>query len=323
MKLSEIESRVREVLDDNASGKYTSREIGSRISDQSDAMFRKLTEINEKYHNKWVSLPGANARQVAADVWEYDIPRWVSKITQVRRAQESVTSRRKGVINNISDAPDETVVQGWDFSGLLTLRLHRFSKAEDLDVAVAKRPAKLTRGSLPTQSGLAANELRMDAPDSATAVDFPQETELDAYANSVVEIVSQNTGTHPVEGQIRVVTSSAPNQTVTGVSGNFTVLTLNRDWDEIPEESDAYETHAEIPDEHMRLLVLLVARSSFAQKGNTDEIRAIMDELHEQWAAFRMHFRPRQYQRPTVMKEDVVVASGDPLRRDPDRFPSW
>lgn len=326
MILTELIAKIREEVDDPAPGKkHTDAVLASRIYDQTNAMVRRLTEINEKYHNYYLTLDAADARQVASDSWEYSLPRFIAKITGVRPAQDSLTSPRMRPIPHVDENRDEAS-PGWDFAGLHSLRLHRFGEAQTLEIQVAKNPARLTLGSLPDQSGLATNQLRMDSPGTSgntNAATYPHEREADAYANSVIEIVGTATTLHPVESQIRVVKSSLPSEALVGYAERFTVLTLDADWDEAPVEGDTYEMHAEVPDEHLRLLVLLVARASFARKGNTDEIRAILGELNEQWDSFVRHNRPRQFQHPAVIKDDLGL-SPDSLRNDLDlTLPYW
>ena len=325
MILSSLLSAVRTQVDDPEKKKHTDTDLARRIYEQSLVMFRKQVEIDERYHNFFFTLDKSVAMQRSSNVWRYAIPRWVSKVRQVRRGQGTSTDPRKKIINKILDAESD-IQAGWDFDGARAIRLYRFGQAETLDVQVAKRPARLTLGTLPDQSGLSSSQIRLDSPDRVSspntdAQTHPHESETDAYANAIIEITGQSTVTHLVESQVRTITASQPNQVLASFAELFTVATVDEPWTVAPVANDTYELHPEIQDEHLRLLVLLVSRASFALKGNYDEIRAIDPELREEWASFIQHIRPRQTQDPVVIRETVNRDFGAPA--DQDSFNPW
>ena len=77
-----------------------------------------------------------------------------------------------------------------------------------------------------------------------------------------------------------------------------------------PDTPDTYEMVFEIPDEHTRLLVLAVARSSFIKKGNQQMQGALRAELDEELLAYVNHIQPRQYQEPSFWRSGTSGKRG-------------
>lgn len=313
MILSRAIAKVREIIDDPVGEKWSDAFVASQLHEQLMALFRKATEIDERYHNLAMTIAASTASQQASNVWEYKLPTWVSKVIEVRRAQSGgVTTPRRNVIPKITRVERG---QGWEFSQLYGFRLVDFATAIDLDLLVTKRPAQLTRGTLPDQTGMSTTQLRLDADTSAEALLYPHETETSGYANAIIEITGTNNVSRQPGGQRRRVLSSTHLQ-VLGSASLHTVVTLDRTWTVQPAAGDTYELHVELPEEHLRLLHLMVARACFEREGNTDEIRAQQQETYELQEAYVNHIRPRSLQEPQVVKEVVTTPYRENVGQD-------
>lgn len=309
MRLATVLEKLRYELSDpttSTNKDWSDPELSGIISDQVHIMVRRQVALDEAYHNHRFDLLAASATQRAADVWAYRLPHWVSKIIEVRYKQDSDMDPRKRVIPRV----DRMGGRGWRYSGRREFELTRIAMPEDITLAVAKRPARLTKGRLPPQTGMLANQIRIDADTSADAQNYTHEGIEDAYVNAVIELTGPNSTTRAPGGQVRTVTRSEHYQ-VDGLE-IYTVLTVDSDWTVAPATADLYEMHPEIDDEHLRLLILLCARSAWTRKGNADEVRASEAELHQEWSEFVNGIQPRDLAAPKIIKpwlSDDVTAS--------------
>lgn len=302
MLLSLVLDKLRNELSDPDGDDWSDTELSSILSDQQLIMVRRQVTIDENYHNHRFTLLGANATQVSGDVYRYRLPRWCMRIVDMRLAQTGVTDSRKRELKPIDKYSGG---YGWMFWGAHSIEVRGYASAEDIEVFCAKRPARLTKGTLPDQAGLSgSNQLRLDRDGSADALIHPHETEADSYVNGIFQITGVDVpASHIVSGQLAVCTASVHNQNTGGVL--YTVLTLDRDWSVAPTTADTYEMHVEVGDEHMRLLVLLAARAAWIRKGNLDEVRASEGEVAQEWREFISHIQPRQLQMPHIIKSSL------------------
>jgi hypothetical protein len=303
VKISQIVRAVREILEDSnaiTAGQYnySDKALVAGLNDQLLLMTQRCTEVQQNYHNFDFDLLATNARQVIGTVYEWDLPTWVLKIAEVR---ENVDQSR-GLPYFHLDPLDRHTDVGWTQSSLTTLQLQGWSPTRDLTLSVAKRPALLAVGMLPDQTGMSSTQLRLDTDlDPALAgTTYPHETEANSYANAIIEITGVNGSSHAVGGQIRRAITSTHLQYTSSVA--YTVLTVNQAWTVQPVSGDTYEMHAEIPDDHVRLAVLLAARSLAIKKGNWNEMADMRQELGERWASFNRYIELRQTQQPSLVK---------------------
>lgn len=302
MRLSQVLTKLREELSDPASSSnvdWSTAELSGVISDQALIMVRRQVAIDEAYHNHRFTLLAASAVQRASDTWVYVLPPWCGRIVEVRIAQSSALDPRQQVLRQV----DKFGRGGWRYSGRREIELVGFSQAQGITIACAKRPARLTLGVLPDQTGMSSTQLRLDADTSANALIYPHESVADSYANAVLEITGIDDAVAQPGGQVRTVLSSAHKQVFAGAL--YTVLTINQAWSTQPVADDTYELHPEIDDEHLRLLILLSARACWTRRGNKDEVRASEMELYQEWAEFQRHMEPRGIQEPKIIKEQL------------------
>lgn len=320
MRLSQIITKLREEISDPASSTnvdWADGELAGILSDQVLIMVRRQIAIDEAYHNHRFTLLGSTAIQRSGNIWAYRLPHWCPKIVEVRFAQDSALESQQRVLRQ----RDKFGGLGWRYSGRREIEVNGIATAEDIEVWCAKRPARLTKGTLPTQASLATNQLRLDVDTSADASTYPHETVADSYANAVVEITGVNAVGHLVGGQVNTVVSSAHLQNEGGTL--YTVLTMRDAWTVVPVAADTYELHPEIDDEHTRLLVLLSARACWSRKGNKDEVRATELELHQEWAEFQRHMEPRGIQEPKILKDHLYPEIANASRGGDDSTTFW
>lgn len=320
MRLSQIVTKLREELSDPASSTnvdWSTAELVGVLSDQVLVMVRRQVAIDEAYHNHRFTLLAANATQRSSNIWAYILPHWCPRIVQVRFAQDSALDPEQRALRQ----RDKFGGIGWRYSGRREIEVNGIATAEDIEVWCAKRPARLTLGTLPTQTGMASNQLRLDADTSADALIYPHETVPNSYANAVVELTGVNAVGHLVGGQVNTVVSSLHLQNEAGTL--YTVLTMRSAWSVVPVAADTYESHPEIDDEHLRLLILLAARTCWTRKGNKDEVRASEMELHQEWAEFQRHMEPRGLQEPKILKDHLYPEIANTSRGGDDSTAAW
>lgn len=320
MRLSRVIQLLRDELSDPASSTnldWSNAELGRIVSDQTLVMVRKQVTIDEAYHDCTFTLLGATATQTSANTWVYYLPHWCGRIGEIRLKQEASDTHKRQVLRERS----KFETSGWRYYGRRAIEVMGYATAQDITIVCAKRPARLTLGTLPTQSGMSSTQIRLDSDSSIDALIYPHESVTDSYVNSVIEITGINDVTAQPGGQVRRVTASAHGQVESGAI--YTVLTVDQAWDTQPEASDTYEMHPEVDDEHLRLLILLSARAAWARKGNRDEIRATEMELAQEWAEFQRHIQPRGIQAPKIIKDRIYNDYGAPSGLTADDWEGW
>lgn len=302
MRLSQLVLETQVALDSVSSSKWSQAQIGAALNSQLVSMIRKMTETDEAYHSHIFTRLGSSARQVHSDRWAYQLPLWVMKISEVRQLHGSASAQTGPLIDRASKFRG----RGWYYTADNEITLRGWSQAVDLEFAVAKLPARMTKGTLGDQAGVATNQVRLD-PDGAAgdATDFPHESVADAYAGALLEIVGPASAR---VGQVLRVLSSAPN---TGAGLNQHLLTMEAAWPSgAPVVADRYELHAEVPGEHSRLIVLLATRTLLSQQRNLEGVRIYAPELSEQWSMFLAGIRNRDVQQPHVIQEFLPTLGG-------------
>jgi hypothetical protein len=319
VKISDWITGLRAILDDpvtaGAQQKNTDATLTLVGHEQALALVKRMAEVDQRWHNAEFSILGTDARQIASDIWEYQLPPWVVTIAEMREQNQggSATVSKGRLVLPIQSRYQYG--QGYELQSFNSFRFYGSSTAPNLTLQVAKRPARPTKGSLPDQSSITTSQLRLDADNSSDATTYPHETADNSYAGSIVEITGVSSSSHAVGGQIRRVLSSAHLQYVG--ANPFTVLTLDKAWTVAPNVTapDTYEMHWEIPDTHVRLHQLLTARAMWQRAGNKDEVAAHRDETQETWMSLVNDIRNRQIQAPARM---VTYIGGTMPREDPD-----
>ena len=319
MRLSKIIEAVREVLQAPDSTHWDDKQIVQHINRHIASLARRMAEVDEGYLNASLVLPKTAARKVKADVWDYTLPPWVERITEVRRSG-SPTDPTGVARDAVVPVVGKLGSNGWTTQGR-SLRLVTSLDPIDLEVGVAKTPAALTKGTLPTPAQLPASPagayLRLDADTSADALVYPHETLADSYINAIVEITGQNARS----GQLRTVIGSTHFQNEAGTL--YTVLQLDSAWTVAPQAGDTYELRSEIPEQHMQLVVLLTAHSLWATRGQYEQQKAVTQLLSEEMSAFMRHITPRQVQQPYYLRHTILPPASTLMRGEDSYNTLW
>lgn len=308
MNLTDWLAGMRSILDDPSTAgslqAHTDAQLVEVGHQQLLAIVKRMAEVDERWHNHEMTLAAAAARQVASNVWEYTIPQWLMTISDMREENQgaSVTASLGPRIHPIQSKYTNGV--GYDFQSGNSFRLYGKSAALDLRLQVTKRPARPTRGTLPAQTSMTSSQLRLDV-DPAVSSDFPHEKQADAYAGSLFEITGVNDATAQPGGQVRRCIGSTHTQLLAGPNTLHTILTLEFAWTTIPETSDTYEMHWELPDQHVRLHQLMTARAMWQRQGNADEVKAHRDETAELGMSLINDVKKRQSQAPKRMIHSI------------------
>lgn len=314
MRASVAVAKVKELLRNSTT--FTTAEIASFLNRHIQALTRRLVEQDEGYFNFTFHMLATSARQAHTDVWEYTLPPWLMRITEIRDLSSATTPTGTGL-----GAPVPFVAKyeslGLRFNGPNTLQLKGYAIAKDFEVRCAKRPALVTKGVLPVQTGMTTSTLRIDADTSTDAAEYPHETLPDSYANAMVEISGQTARS----GQLRRCVGSSHFQNEAGTL--YTVLTLEPAWDSQPLVTDTYELHVEIPEEHMELVLLLAAHTAWGTRGAYDEQRAMAPLIAEQTQELTRHIRPRQLTAPAYLQHSIMPPHSAGLRNEDTRHTRW
>lgn len=291
MKLSSIITEIRDHVEDRTTNRWGDAQLTRTIHTQTMKLVRRMVDVDENYSNVRISLDKSVATAVKTDMQFYTLPPWTYKVVSVREGTTSNTTQGRVV----PKAQKLSNLQGWRMGAGTELVLSRYGNALDLDIEIAKVPARLTLGTLPDQTGMAANQLRMDTDSSSDAATYPHETAPNSYAGAVVEVVET--------GEILRCTLSEHRQDYSGTP--YTVLTFREDWMTAPVAGNTYEMHcAEINDTHMRYLTLLCAAALLQREGNNNQLQSIMLEISEEAGYFTRHIQRRDVQRPTLIAAD-------------------
>lgn len=293
MRLSELTAAVDLYLDNVAHNKWTPTQIGAEINRQHLALVRELANRDQAYINHRFTVSSSAARQLSRTDWNYRLPSWVMKVRSVREYKGPTEARGDVIPRRQKHQPHS----GWILTAHNELELSSRSAALDLEIEVAKLPAKLTMGTLPDQAAAATNQLITDASTSADALVYPHESVPDIYAGSLIEITGPASAR---VGQILRVTGSA----TLGADPLKQLLTMEEDWTSQPVTSDTYEMHAQIAGEHHRILVLLATKTFLQTTKNVQAIEALRADLAAEYRLFLESIESR-----TIAGPDFVVDS--------------
>lgn len=305
MRLSDVLDQVRLSVEDKSSAHWGDDTIIRQVDVQTYRIARRLVDVDEGYLSVRLDIDATAAIARHTNVFTYKLPWWSMKVAEVR--ERGTTNQARGRLIRKGYKFDEDEPGRWRYTDKNAISLEGFSAAQDLSLVIAKRPARLTRGTLPDQASITTSQLRLDVDTSTDALKHPHEKEANSYAGSLFEITGLDSATHLVSGQIRQAASSAHLQ-VFG-STIHTVLTFEEAWTVTPIAADTYEMHAEVPDEHMRLVVLLTASALLSHEGNKDAVAGLGRELSEEWRLFITHVNNRDIQEPKVMVESYGGSS--------------
>lgn len=304
MRLSDLITDTREAAAVLTANRWSDASIARLLNRQYLQLVRQQVHLDEAYHNYTFQLATSAARVKHTDVVTYRLPNWVMRVARVRKGNAAPTTTARQP--EIPRATRRGEAGAWMFSANNELEFYGYSAGIDLELEVAKLPALLTKGTLPSQAGITTSQLLLDTDVSADAVNFPHEAVKDSYAGALFEITGIASAR---KGQFLRCTGSLHNQ---GGTTNQTLLTMEEAWTSAPVASDTYELHAEIATEHCRLLTLLATRSLLAQERNLNGMAAIAQELGEQMSMFIQHVSPRDNAGPRFVTDSETTSTQRP-----------
>lgn len=299
-RLGELLDRTKVALDSINAAKWSEAQMAAALNEQLVSMIRKMTETDQAYHAHVFTILKEQARTIHTGRYTYRLPSWVMKLSEVRQYLGGTSTGQGPLIPRTNKWGG----QGWIYTAINEIAVLGWSQTQDLELYTAKIPARMTKGTLPSQSGATTSQLLLDADGAAgDATNFPHESVADAYAGALFEITGPASAR---KGQMLRCIGSTPNQ---GGGTNQHLLTMESAWTSQPAASDTYEMHAEIPGEHSRLLVLLATRALLSQQRNLEGVRIYAPELQEQWQQFLNAIKERDIQQPHVI-QDVLPSIG-------------
>lgn len=321
MKLGTAISELSQLLQRVDDTEWGDAELSSALHRHVLALSRDMAQLDSGYFDHSFTVLATAARQVKGDTWAYSMPPWIERVVDVRELTDTAnaTTALRGRV--VPPQVSQYNGKGWKWRGPDTFHLIGWNEALDLEIAVAKRPARPTLGTLPTQANLPASPvgvyLRLDADTSANALLHPHETLEDSYANSRIEI----TGSNARSGQLRRVIGSTHFQDEGGT--RYTVLEVDRAWDVAPQSGDTYEMHMELADEHMQLVLMLAANTLWGTRGNKAEQRALAPMIQKELEEFRAGVTPRQTQFPYYLRHSIRPDAVTPTPTEDTQRPLW
>lgn len=312
MRLSRIITRIRDRLNEATANIFTDAELVRYIDEAAQDLFRQQSQVDESYHNHVTTILGSASRDVSTDTRLYDLRQWVHKIIAVRPLGTGSQARENTIpamtLHNQSGS-------FWAFHGMNRIMVQGSNAGDDIQLYTSKVPAHLNIGTVNAANDVlpAATTMFMDHETMTYDIEY----EEDAYANSIIEIVSVNAAGHIVEGQCRTCTSST---NVTSVAGNpFTQMTIDRAWDVIPIAADRWELRPEVSPAHISYLVLLAAQKAYVKKSNWEAMKTMQPDIQRESMRFIESITPRQ--------EQVLPYAGmdrsTRFQHDLDRDRSW
>jgi hypothetical protein len=281
------------------------------------SLARKQIEVDAGYYNAEFMLRPDDFTEVYTGEFEARLATWVSRISEVWRTTAArdvpvapyeayAPFARSHMIKPIRKAD---ITAGWEFTGTDTIRFRGFSQeALKVRLRVAKRPARLARFTLEEPSRL-ANVIYLPMEPSAGAF----EIENGAYMGSRFQVSALPTGLpgappRVVFGEVRLGVASDPNF-ITESGVRRTRVTLSSPFSAALEAGDTIDMVCELPDEHSRLLVLMIGEAIFQKRNNTDALRSIGDAMAREWNTFLAHILPRQDQTPSMARRSLQRAA--------------
>lgn len=320
MKIGTAITELSQLLQRVDATEWSTAELSSALHRHVLSLSRDMTELDSGYFNHNIRVYESDARQVKQNTWEYTLPHWIERVVDVRELTDTANPTL-GQRGRVIGPALKHQGRGWRWNGPNTFQLLDWPQALDLEISVAKRPARPTLGVLPTQANLpaspASSYMRLDSDTSANASDHPHETLQDSYVNALIEI----TGNTARSGQLRRCVGST--HFVDEGGSRYTVLQVEPAWTVQPQSGDTYEMHIEIADEHMNLVLLMAANTCWGTRGNRTEQRALSAQIALELSKFQSHITPRQIQFPLYLRHTIQSAPNGPALSEDTRWPLW
>lgn len=336
MNLRDFIAHQRLVLDDPGEPvkpvqTWSDSTIALHATHHIQSMSRLQAQRDQGFHNFTLILKGTEASSVLGSVWQWTLPTWVISISEIRLLVGGIPATGTTTFSpymwdtavNVGDPVLKAVKgsnYGWSYEGNRVLRLWGYGTPPDMILQVAKLPAPLIRATLDLDA-VNVNRFRLPATLDVGIEDYTEGAFINAeFVTIGVSDLAVNVATL---GQTRRCIYSKAGQIVSSQTDNLrrTEVYLEQDLPNMYFTGDTVETVVPMGDEHLRLILLLVARSCYAQIGNMPAMNAIREELAEQMTLFNNYITPRDAAESGSWRETWY----DRSRVDQDQAPtrSW
>lgn len=293
------------------------------------SLSRIQAQRDQGFHNFTLALRASDAVSVLANVWQWTLPAWVMSISEVNRVSSAIATTdltfspyRWANAMQVGDPIPRCVKGsgfGWGFEGNRVFRLYGEGSAPDIALQVAKLPAPIIRAVL-DMDGVTEQRFRLPSSLEIGTEDYSEGAFINAEFMPIA--VDDPESNVEVLGQASRCIYSKANQIV-GDNDNArrTDIWLENPMSRLLLAGDTLETVIPIADEHLRLVMLMVARSCYAQIGNIPAQNAIKEELAEQMLLFNNYITPRDTGESGTWRESPY----NTVRNDQDQAParSW
>lgn len=316
MRLTDLIRRCRKKISDENKHFFTDVEIAFELNEVQRSLWRQKAAASFSYGQITYDLSTIDnadqIEQVDSDEWIYVLPSWVYRVNQVMRRSGSVSN---GLVPLITG--NET--SGWEFTSNRALLIKGQSTAIDLRLKLQKIPAKMLRGTVMLDSP-DLSEIVIPSTLAAEAGEtegFPSDYEDGAMINAQIEVTSSSATNDPrgVVGTVRA--QQRLYDVPTAQYQNY--LTVLPRYSSFVKALDTFESHAEIHDVDLQLLILETCEGLFHKDHNLAGSNVIRPQLERERVRFTNSLAPRDGNQPHFMETDDDTFS----RRDPDRDPTF
>lgn len=315
MRLSDLITLCRKKTSDESKAFYKDVEIARELDLAVKSLWRQKARADESYGRVRFDLSTTDDAEkyevVDSNEVVWMLPAWVFRVLEVRTRSGTTT---------LGKLPMRTGDQqhGWSLSGNNELSILGASNAQDLRLIVQKVPARMIRGTVPLDSpGLEKLVVRSTLPVEATETEaFPTDYEQGAMIGARIEITSAN-ATHDPRGVVGTVRAQLRLYDA-GLVDYVNHLTVVPRYTQLVKANDTFESHAEIDDADVGLLVLEAVDSMFHKDHNIAGINVIAGALQRERRRFTESLSPR-----TGDAQFIQTESGDFAPRNPDRDPAF
>jgi hypothetical protein len=309
MKLSDLMLMVRDEVRDSAGSLYTDAIIARAVNNAQRKAFRLRAQEDRAFYNLDIALTALRARQVHSDVFRWSLPFYTWRVVAVYESASSSTTR-----GSLVEPAQSLEHVGWNLYAGRELEVRGiYTAAPALSVQILKEPAPLSKGTLPDQTGITGDDLRLASYSSLT--DFPMPPEVDRYANSIIEITGAVNDA--ATGQIRKISGYRPNS-VTSV--RYPEITVVDGWESIPASGQTYDMHAETDESATDLLVLEAAHDVYRGGGAVGPAELVRQKIQQVELEYRQSVTPMD---DHGMHAWGSLAPSGFRRSDPDRSPRY
>lgn len=323
MRLTDLIRRCRKKLADEGYRQWTDVQLARELDYNLASLWRLKAGAHESYGQVILDLSAVDnaERWVLQDsdeiVWH--LPSWVYRVLEVRRLSGTITN---GVVPFASGATKN----GWQFTGDSALLIKGQASAFDIRLRVQKTPARMIRGAFPLKGPdlaqvIVSSVLPLETKPAGAFLDvtesFDTEFEKGGMIGSRIEVTSSSASADP-RGIIATVREQE--RLYDGTLGAYVnVLTVIPRYPSFVQAGDTFESHAQIEDVDLELLILQTVNGCHDRDHNIAGKAVLEKDLAREQKRFHDSLVPREGNQPQFIEtEDDGTGF---IRRDLERDP--